>query len=439
MTAPMRRGACPRLVAPMPTGDGLLARLAPLGSVGLDASAGLCAAARRHGNGILEITRRGSIQIRGLTAASAPRLADDIATLHIDMADGVPIITGPLSGLDPAEVADGNDLAATLRDAFAGGHAGLSPKISVVIDGGGALDLDSLAADVRLRAMPDRGAMVWHVAVGGTAAQSHALGAIAPGHVVDVVTRLLGSIAARGPAARGADLADADPRRALADVVVDAPVPPRRQPADPIGIRAMRHGCVALGLALPFGHSRAAELERLIDAARDAGASGVRASPGRALLFIGLTPGAADSLRTTAGHLGFVVRPDDPRRFVAACAGAPICGSGKIPAREIAPLVAAIVAPTLDGSVTVHISGCAKGCAHSGSASLTLVGTDDGCGLAIDGSAHNRPATVVPTDALPVVLRRLAAAASRARRPGETSAAVLARVGATIVAEARHG
>ncbi len=73
MNAPSRRGACPALSAPMPTGDGLLVRLAPAGTIALAALAGLCAAAREHGNGIVEITARGSIQVRGLTAELGAR------------------------------------------------------------------------------------------------------------------------------------------------------------------------------------------------------------------------------------------------------------------------------------------------------------------------------------------------------------------------------
>jgi precorrin-3B synthase len=56
----------------MSTGDGLLVRLLPIGTMPLDAFAQLCAAARTYGNGIIEVTARGSIQIRGLNAASAP-------------------------------------------------------------------------------------------------------------------------------------------------------------------------------------------------------------------------------------------------------------------------------------------------------------------------------------------------------------------------------
>ena len=59
------RGACPGLSAPMPTGDGLLVRLLPIGTISLDAFTVLGAAARAHGNGVIEITARGSIQSAG--------------------------------------------------------------------------------------------------------------------------------------------------------------------------------------------------------------------------------------------------------------------------------------------------------------------------------------------------------------------------------------
>ena len=78
---PERRGVCPGLSRPLPTGDGLLVRLMPIGTIALDAFAALCAAARRHGTGIVEITARGSIQIRGLNAGSASKFANEIAAL----------------------------------------------------------------------------------------------------------------------------------------------------------------------------------------------------------------------------------------------------------------------------------------------------------------------------------------------------------------------
>jgi precorrin-3B synthase len=94
MTAPRFRGACPGLSVPMPTGDGLLARLMPAAPIPLDAMAGFCKAARRHGNGTIEISARGSLQVRGLTPRSVPLFAAAIAELGIAAHEGVPVIAG---------------------------------------------------------------------------------------------------------------------------------------------------------------------------------------------------------------------------------------------------------------------------------------------------------------------------------------------------------
>ena len=110
----------------MTTGDGLLVRLLPIGTIALDAFAALCAAARQHGNGIIEVTSRGSIQIRGLSAASAPRFAAAVAALGIAAEDGIPVLINPLAGLDAEDIIDAGALAADLRLALA--RRSLTPK-----------------------------------------------------------------------------------------------------------------------------------------------------------------------------------------------------------------------------------------------------------------------------------------------------------------------
>src|SRR5262249_32139100 len=105
-TMPLRRGICPGLSRPLPTGDGLLVRILPIGTTALEDFAALCAAARSHGNGIIEVTARGSIQVRGLSAESAPRFAEAMAALGIAADDGVPILCNPLAGLEVAEIFD---------------------------------------------------------------------------------------------------------------------------------------------------------------------------------------------------------------------------------------------------------------------------------------------------------------------------------------------
>jgi precorrin-3B synthase len=497
---PRRRGACPGLTVPMQTGDGLLVRLASQGvPVGLDAATALCAAARRHGNGVIEVTARGNIQIRGLSLASAPAFADVVAGLGIDAGDGVPILTDPLAGLEPLSarpggadslppcgrgsgwgvvqrgsevphlatpapnpspqgggetsaapshltlvpigieqehVTESHRVADALRRRLAAASFAsmLGPKISVVIDGGSALHLDAVRADIRLRA----GSAGWHVGIGGDANSATPIGTVAHTHAVDTVAHLLATIARHGPQARAHDLirrhgSDAF-RAAIADVLIEAASPAPRPPSDPIGPHSLRDGDLAFGIALAFGHTDANAFESLIRAAGRAGAGSLRTAPGRALLVIGLADNAARELAARAEGLGFITRRDDARRHVVACAGAPICASAEIPARTLAPLISRAAAGLLDGALTIHVSGCRKGCAHPGASALAIVGDRNGCGLIIDGAARDRPLATIATADVSVAFERIAGEVAGVARPGDTSTGALARLGATRLA-----
>jgi precorrin-3B synthase len=403
---PQRRGACPGLSAPMQTGDGLLVRILPAGTMSLAAFAALCMAAREHGNGVIEITSRGNIQVRGLSAGSAPQFAAAVAALDIAAEDGVPVLCNALAGLGAEEIFDTTSLADELRRAMAQ-HAfasKLSPKVSIVIDGGGAPSLEAVTADIRLHAQAANGDVAIRISVGGDEARATELGHVTPAHAVEATLRLLDVIARGGGEARARDSLAAEGKRAFQSAVAGflvsvRPGEPRDEPKAAIAPHPLRNGKIACGIGLAFGHAEADSLERLIEAARAAGASGLRTAPGRALLAIGLTPRTETTFSSAAEHLGFIVRADDPRRNVVACAGAPICASAYIASRALAPAIAATAAPQL-GS-TIHISGCAKGCAHAAAAALTVVGTPAGCALVADGSARDTPFAVVAADELP--------------------------------------
>lgn len=409
----LRRGFCPGLSRPLPTGDGLLVRIAPIGTIALDAFAALCAAARAHGNGIVEVTARGSIQVRGLSAESAPRFADAIAARGIAAQDGLPILCNPLAGLDPAAMFDSAALAAAVRSAVAQqAFAGrLDPKVSIVIDDGASLNLAGVAADIRLRAQACDGDTMLRLAAGGDDATAVDLGVIAMADGAQAVSRLLLILAERGARAReiiaseGAHgfveaLAFALRSAANRDCENSAP----RQCRGPIGLHALRDGCFAAGIGLAFGHAEATALEQLLDAAAAAGARGLRAAPDRSLLAIGLTSESTRRFFAAAAQVGFVTRADDQRRYVIACPGAPLCASAHIAARAMAPRLAAIAASYPSDGMTIHVSGCAKGCAHPGDAPLTVVGAPGHCGLVANGTAHDAPFASVPLHQLPAVI-----------------------------------
>jgi precorrin-3B synthase len=415
LTLPQRRGACPGLSAPMTTGDGLLVRLLPIGTIELNAFAALCAAARQYGNGVIEVTSRGSIQIRGLSTATAPRFAAAVGALGIAAEDGIPVLTNPLASLDAEDIIDASVLAADLRRALAQRALAsrLSAKVSVAIDGGGSLSLDGITADVRLRAEAVEGVAALYVGVGGDGQNATRLGCVADRDGVEVATRLLDVLALRGRVARMRDVVATDGiavlHSAVADLIIhDGPARSESQFSDIIGLHPLQDETFAYGVGLAFGHADATSLRRLTEAAKTAGARGMRAAPGRTLMSVGLTQQTASSFAAAAEALGFIVRTDDPRRQVVACAGAPICASANIAARAIAPQIAAAAAPYLDGSFKIHISGCAKGCAHPTSAALTVVGTSSGCALIADGTARGAPFKIVTTNELSAAVAKIA-------------------------------
>jgi len=419
MSAPLRRGVCPGLSAPMPTGDGLLVRLLPAEPVPLDAFVGFCEAARQYGNGIIEISARGSLQVRGLTPRSAPLFASAVAELGIITHEGVPVAAGPLVN-DADTLIDTGDAAANLCRAIANARLMLSPKVSVVVDGGGRLHLDALSADIRLRAVGPVQRPQFCVGLGADGVSATWLGLIAQNDAVDAVVNLLTVIARHGPAARAADILRTEGTgafgSALAACLVPSPAPSRRMPAEMVGLHPIHDGAFVAGIGLAFGHAHAVALMEIVRVAAAHGARAVRSAPDRTLLLIGAAAPSAVDLMAAAEQLGFVVRAADFRRCVVACPGAPACASGLMPARalaaELIPALERHLWPSRSGA-SVHISGCQKGCAHPMPATLTLVGTTRGCGIVRNGTARATPDHYVDPGNLAAEMSRIAVATGK--------------------------
>jgi precorrin-3B synthase len=86
-------------------------------------------------------------------------------------------------------------------------------------------------------------------------------------------------------------------------------------------------------------------------------------------------------------HHGLVTRADDPLLRVIACTGAPDCPEAHAETRALA----ASLAPHLAPDTRLHVSGCAKGCAHPRASDVTLVGTPNGFDLVRNGSPRDVP------------------------------------------------
>ncbi|MER9688806.1 MULTISPECIES: precorrin-3B synthase [unclassified Mesorhizobium] len=481
MNAFSRRGACPALSAPMQTGDGLLVRLNPVaGGLSPKLLIRLAESALRHGNGIMEVTARGSLQIRGLTAESAGLLAAEVDALGIAVRTGVPVETGPLAGIDPREIADPRALAERVRAAVeeAGLTPRLGPKVSVVVDGGGQLTMDGVTADVRLKAVRFSASVLWALSVAGDGQSARPLATADEDAARDIAVAVLRMVAEKGRDAHSRDLSerqlaslaswhsfappsvlpDISPSRGeisrvaggsplstlkIGEIAHEDAISPLEGEISgrteggvrrPIGLFPLSNDTTALGIALPYGSMPAEKLIALAQSALSLGTAEIRLAPRRALLFLGQPPAANPLLQTTAAALGFVTTAADPRTRIAACPGTPACASGRIATRDIAETIAAENADILD--FTLHISGCAKGCAHPGSAGLTIVGGENGAGLVVNATAKALPAGYRPGYDAARGIGRVAAMVRSARYPGETAAACLTRLGPAAIAKA---
>ena len=415
-----RRGWCPSLARPMPTGDGLLARIhPPLGRLTPSQLRAVVDGARAHGNGHIDVTARGNLQIRGVSEASAPRLACALAEARLGDTrdDGGPqrlTLTAPLAGLDPAEQIDVPALARAVEIA---GRAvpGLPAKTLVAIDGGGAHGLGAVEADFFLFAEgPGQVAF-------GLTGESGPLrcGLLPERQAAGALGLALMAFAEIG----GRRMRDLDPhQRAVIAAVAGffpfepTPLAPAPAPATP-GLTALSGETSALLVQAPFGRCTASRLEQMAHLAEGAE---VRLSAERGFALVASSRRAA-ALQAELAQAGFIVAPGDPRRRVAACPGAPACRSGTTPVPDHAAQLAQALAPLarLDVSarITVHVSGCAKGCAHPGPADLTLVGREGAYDVVLAGSPSAEPATRLAFEAALDRIRKAAAAGLPALDP----------------------
>jgi len=411
MSAParetMRRGWCPGTLRPMLTGDGLLVRLhPPRNALTPDQLAHIAELASRHGNGQIEISGRGNLQLRGIREEAHQALVDDLlAAGLVDEAEGDGpnrlVLTSPLAGRAANELLDAAALAQAVERA---GRtvSGLPAKFSIVVDGG-ALALDAFAADLRLCAVAAD-------AIAFGLPGDLWFGPVAMDEAPILAARLLDRFVAAsgqssGQVRRMRDLKP-DERSALAasSGLAPTPVPTARPKPTAIGFVADRDGTVAALAGLPFGRTDTTGLRRLNDLVRKAGVDEIRVSPWRGFAFCGLSADAASALTEALRNEGLIVEVDDPRLAVSACTGSPACARGEAPALADAAILSDAIASLLADGLSLHVSGCAKSCAHPGRADLTLVGRDGRYDVIVDGGTSD---TAIAHLSLGELVRRL--------------------------------
>ncbi|MGI2034727.1 precorrin-3B synthase [Rhizobium panacihumi] len=427
--SPMVRGACPALSTPMMTGDGLLARIGLDGAISPENLVRIGELAKRHGNGLIDISARGNFQVRGLTAASARALEADILRMNLPLRDGVPVETGALAGLDPLEVADPEPLASAIRT-FVSEHGlsrRLAAKFTVVVDGGGQLPLHGLLADIRLSAIRRESGLFWQIFLGGTAATGRSLGLVGDTDARTCVTLILTRIAAMDIPLRGRELDPAEVKTWLAPILLEDAVSHVATRLLPLGLLPLAGvQTIAARIGIPFGQCSADTLIDLGQQAETAGITHIRPAIDHSLVFFGDN----DACRAmTAFSQGLILSQNDPRAKIAACPGKSACQSASLHTHALGEVTAQDVGDLLDGSLTLHLSGCTKGCAHPAQALLNLVGMNEGTALIFGGKTSDMPLKLIRHGEEAKALGALADLVRLERGIGETTAKCLTRLG----------
>lgn len=385
----------------MKAADGFLARLRlPGGAIAPSEMRTVADVAERFGNGVVELTSRANLQIRGLDLTGIDTVADRLTGIggigsgpsgvtHRD------VVAAPLTGHDPDELIDLSLPTWQAADLLSGaGLSGLPPKFSVVLDSGGSAPVRHVAADICFGAIRTLGGPARD---GGDGGGAGGRGPRKGGQVmlqIELGRSLDASEPTGGPIAcvTGSDMPGvivaaarlcSDSKERMADLVERAGRaeliatlaegvhvhwrhrPPIASatgapaPVAPLGVLAHRNaGRVNVGAAPLLGRPSPDMLRSMADLA-DATSSLIRLTPWRGVILLGVAEERADQVVGGLTQAGFSADPADPAHLVSACAGLPGCSSARADTLGAARALLHGSSPILS---RVHLSGCEKRC-----------------------------------------------------------------------------
>jgi precorrin-3B synthase len=341
---PQVKGWCPGALRPMESGDGLVVRVRAWGGrLTQNQARGLADLAARFGNGLIDLSARANLQLRGVRDHQA--VLEGLTALGLVDGDAGAesrrnLLVTPFWQADDGTQALAEALTQALREDLP-----LPGKFGFALDSGPTPVLHEASADIRIERAPD-GTLLLRPD-GSTLGRP-----VTPGDAIPAAMDLSRWFLASGGAEQGrgrmkthhAPLPEGFTHAAAA---AQAAIP--TPGATPLGHLA----------ALAFGQMRAETLAALADLAP------LRLTPWRMMLLEGHAGPAALP--------GVIATPDDPLLRVVACVGAPACPQALAPVRDLARQWA----PFVPQGRLLHVSGCAKGCARPAHADITLVAGEE--------------------------------------------------------------
>ncbi|MFJ9128216.1 precorrin-3B synthase [Streptomyces sp. NPDC102340] len=421
--------ACPGALRLHMADDGFLARVRiPGGVLSVDQARALAGAAGRLGDGMLHLTSRGNVQLRGLRDGCGAELAGVLgaagllpSAAHERVRN---VVASPMSGLDGCGFVDVREWLTGLDaglcassvtpelsgrflfglDDGRGDVAALRPdvlvqglpsgeaevflgEVGVRVPYGRAAEVAVAAAEVFVAAAREASGRVWRVAELDLSAEEltrrlSAHPSLTPrGSAPDPAPQTPAGLKDRGsaphPAAQspqGLDLAN-PPQRSNVAATALGNLPPwaagwaRRRPVP-------RNKDVGPGpgarpvVTVPFGAIEPRQWDALTGLAGQLPPRELRLTPWRSVVVPGATPEQIERLAET----GLVADPTSPWTRVAACIGRPGCAKSHADVRHDATVHLGDAHPTLP----TYWSGCERRCGHPADPYVDIVAQPDG-------------------------------------------------------------
>lgn len=350
------KGWCPSLEKPMETGDGLLVRV-PIKFGRLQASVlrKIAELAEKYGNGHLDLSARGNLQIRGVIKENYPHLREELAGLGFVHDVPLAIIVNPLAGIDGACDASVLELAEEIIARSVASKIKLPEKFLIVIDGGGVFPLTDIPCDLYISS--DR-----HPALDAGSMDKN----------TDTIC------VTRSPLKAGMTL----PSRVSQIIEILYQSPQCNKKTFSKNIMPLMLGYIPLaqhsgvvGCSAEFGRVEAVELKKLADIVEQYSGGKIILAPKRIFLLPKVLRQDAIVAVQELEKIGFITDANDSRLKIHACVGAPACSSAFGDTRNYAKEYAKNH-PNLNK--IVHITGCPKGCAYKGKADITITANEHG-------------------------------------------------------------
>jgi sulfite reductase beta subunit-like hemoprotein len=370
--APDPRAAdrCPGSLRLHKAQDGWLARIrVPGGLLSADQLRALADAAAL-GSGLVDLTSRANVQVRGLPSGAAGELAALLAArglLPSAAHDRVRnIVASPLAGRHPRAVADTDPVVAAIDRGLCSDRllADLPGRFLFAVDDGSALALGS-EADVTLVA---RDSGTYELALGGERMAGRFAADAAAAMAVAAATEFLR--VADGRAWRIAELPGVagEVAQRLGRTVAGPFGSDGAEPLAP-GRTQQRDGRVAITALVPLARLEGDALAALAKLGGD-----VRIGTGRTLTVVDIDPGAPEAVERRLMELGMVLEASSGWVGLTACAGRGRCPKALLDVRAAAASRAAVRRPC-DGAE--HWTACERRCGErSGQpVAVTALGT----------------------------------------------------------------